>query len=82
MAKDSVFLPMFVEMVKVGEETGEIDTTLLAVAQNYDAEADSRTKTFIGIIQPAMTIIIGGVVFFIVIAMMSLMYSIYGQVKL
>jgi type II secretory pathway component PulF len=35
-----------------------MDATLLAVAQNYDSEADSRTKAFIAVIQPAMTIII------------------------
>ena len=79
MARNPVFLPMMVEMIKVGEETGEMDTTMIAVAQNYDAEADNRTKAFIGVIQPAMTIIIGGVVFIVVLSMMSLMYSIYGQ---
>lgn len=81
MTRNPVFLPMMVEMVKVGEETGEMDTTLMAVAQNYDADADSKTKAFVGVIQPAMTIIIGGVVFVIVLSMMSLMYSIYGQIK-
>jgi len=82
MSRDPIFLPMMVEMVKVGEETGEMDTTLLAVAQNYDAEADGRTRTLVGFIQPAVTLILGGIVFFIVLSMMSLMYSIYGQVKL
>jgi type IV pilus assembly protein PilC len=81
MAKNPVFLPMMVEMVKVGEETGEMDTTLMAVAQNYDADADAKTKAFVAVIQPTMTIVIGGVVFVIVLSMMSLMYSIYGQIK-
>jgi type IV pilus assembly protein PilC len=81
MSENPVFLPMMVEMVKVGEETGEMDSTLMAVAQNYNAEADSRTKAFIGFIQPAITIAIGVVVAFIVLSMLSLMYSIYGQVK-
>lgn len=81
MARNPVFLPMMVEMVKVGEETGEMDSTLMAVAQNYDADADGKTKAFVGVLQPAMTIAIGGVVFVIVLSMMSLMYSIYGQIK-
>ena len=81
MSQNPVFLPMMVEMVKVGEETGEMDTTLMAVAQNYDTDADGKTKAFIGVIQPAMTLIIGGIVFVIVLSMMSLMYSIYGQIK-
>lgn len=81
MVESPVFLPMMVEMVKVGEETGEMDTTLMAVAQNYEAEADGRTKAFVGAIQPTMTLIIGLIVFLIVVSMVSLMYSIYGQIS-
>lgn len=81
MSSNPYFLPMMVEMVKVGEETGELDKTLMTVAHNYDTDADGRTKAMIGVIQPAMTLVIGGVVFFIVIAMVSIMYSIYGQVQ-
>ncbi|MBN1368032.1 MAG: type II secretion system F family protein [Dehalococcoidales bacterium] len=81
MSRNPYFLPMMVEMVKVGEETGELDKTLMTVANNYDTDADGRTKAMIGIIQPAMTLIIGGVVFFIVVSMFSIMYSIYGQVQ-
>lgn len=81
MSRNPLFLPMMVEMVKVGEETGELDKTLMTVARNYDTEADAKTKAFIAVIQPALTLIIGGVVFFIVISMASIMYSIYGQVN-
>ncbi len=81
MARNPLFLPMMVEMVKVGEETGELDKTLMTVARNYDTEADAKTRAMIGVIQPAMTLIIGGVVFFIVVSMFSIMYSIYGQVN-
>ena len=81
MSRNPVFLPMMVEMVKVGEETGEMDSTLMAVAQNYDADADAKTKAFVGVITPTMTIVLGGIVFVIVLSMMSLMYSIYGQIK-
>jgi len=81
MSSNPIFLPMMVEMVKVGEETGEMDSTLMAVAHNYDADADAKTKAFIAVIQPAMTIVLGGIVFVIVLSMMSLMYSIYGQIK-
>ncbi len=81
MSNNPVFLPLMVEMVKVGEETGELDKTLMTVAHNYDTDADGRTKAMIGVIQPTLTLVIGGVVFFIVIAMVSIMYSIYGQVQ-
>jgi type IV pilus assembly protein PilC len=79
MAKNPVFLPMMVQMVKVGEETGSLDATLIAVAQNFEAEASEKTKTLIGMIPPIMTIIIAGFVGLIALSMVSAMYSIYGQ---
>ncbi len=80
MSKNRVFLPMMVQMVKVGEETGNLDVTLLATAQAYDAEADDQTRALVGFIQPAMTLGIGLVVAFITIALLSAMYSVFGQI--
>lgn len=79
MAKNPVFLPMMVQMVKVGEETGSLDTSLIAVAQNYESEAQDKTKSLISMIPPVMTIIIAGIVGLIAVSMVSAMYSIYGQ---
>jgi len=80
MSKNRVFLPMMVQMVRVGEETGNLDVTLLATAQAYDAEADDKTHALVGFIQPAMTLGIGLVVAFITIALLSAMYSVFGQI--
>jgi type IV pilus assembly protein PilC len=79
MAKNHLFLPMMVQMVKVGEESGSLDSSLLAVAQNYESEAQDKTKALIAMIQPIMTIVIAGVVGLIALSMVSAMYSIYGQ---
>ncbi|MCK4862677.1 MAG: type II secretion system F family protein [Dehalococcoidales bacterium] len=79
MAKNPLFLPMMVQMVKVGEETGTLDASLLAVAQNYETEAQDKTKSLIAMIQPIMTVIIAGIVGLIAISMVSAMYSMYGQ---
>ncbi len=79
MAKHAVFLPMLVQMVKVGEETGNLDNTLLAVAQNYETEAEDKTRAFISMIQPVMTIVIGLAVGLMALSMVSAMYSMYGQ---
>lgn len=80
MAKSSLFLPLMVQMVGVGEETGNLDNTLATVAQSYEMESDDRTSAAVGLIQPAMIIIIGLIVGFIAIALVSAMYGIYGQV--
>jgi len=79
MAKDKLFLPMMVQMVKVGEETGSLDTTLMAVAQSYETEAQDKTDSVIRLIQPTMTLFIGLVIGVIALSMVSAMYSMYGQ---
>jgi len=79
MAKNSLFLPMMVQMVRVGEETGNLDTTLLAVARSYEAEAEDKTHSLITLIQPTMTLIIGLIIGLIALSLTSAMYSLYGE---
>jgi type IV pilus assembly protein PilC len=81
MAKRPLFLPLMVQMVGVGEETGNLDNSLNTVAQSYEVEADERTSTAIGFIQPALIIAVAVVVGFIAVSMISAMYSIYHQVS-
>ena len=78
MNKREIFLPLMTQMVKVGEETGNLDNTLDTVADSFEMEAADKTASAVALIQPVMTIIIGLVVGFVVLAMVSAMYSIYG----
>lgn len=80
MSENRLFLAMMVQMVKVGEETGNLDASLQAVAENYESESETKTKSLIALIQPVMTLVIAGVVGLIAISMVSAMYSVYGQV--
>jgi len=79
MAKRELFLPLMVQMVGVGEETGNLDNTLATVAESYEVEADDRTSSAVGLIQPAMIVIIALVIGFIAVSLVSAMYSIYSQ---
>jgi type IV pilus assembly protein PilC len=79
MTKSSIFLPMMVQMVKVGEETGNLDINLSAVAQSYETEVEDRTRSLIALIQPATTLFIGLLIGLIALSLVSAMYSIYGQ---
>ena len=79
MSKRAVFLPLMVQMTGVGEETGNLDNTMTTVAQSYEMEADDRTSNAVGLIQPVVTVVIGAMVGFLAITMMSAMYSVYGQ---
>jgi len=79
MAKRPLFLPLMTQMVRVGEETGHLDNTLDTVADSFEMDSGEKTKSAVALIQPVMTIIIGLLVGFVVLAMISAMYSIYGQ---
>ena len=75
MTKNKIFLPMMVQMVSVGEETGNLDTTLQAVAQSYETEAEDKMRSMIALIQPAMTLGLGLVIGIIAITLFSTIYG-------
>lgn len=79
MSQDPLFLPMLVQMVRIGEETGGLDANLLALAGSYETESQDKTKAIIAMIQPVTTIVIGGIVAFITLSLVQAMYSMYGQ---
>lgn len=79
MSKSPLFLPLMVQMVSVGEETGNLDNTLVTVAESYEMEADDRTTAAVGLIQPVMTVFIGAIIGFIALSLVSAMYSVFGQ---
>lgn len=80
MSRRKIFLPLMVQMIGVGEETGRLDSTLNTVAESYEIDAEDRTKAAVGLIQPVLTIVIGGVILFIAVSLISAMYGIYGQI--
>ncbi len=60
---------MVVNMVDVGEETGELDTMLYKVADTYDEEVAVLTESLMSLMEPLLIIVLGGMVGFIVIAL-------------
>lgn len=58
-----------VNMIDVGEETGELDGMLLKIADNYDEEVDVAVASLVSLLEPLMVVVIGGIVGIIVIAM-------------
>ncbi|MDR0329048.1 MAG: type II secretion system F family protein [Planctomycetaceae bacterium] len=60
---------MVVNMVDVGEETGELDTMLYKVADTYDREVDVATDGLMAMLEPLLVLVLGGMVGFIVIAL-------------
>ena len=64
-----------VNMVDVGEETGDLDKMLIKVADNYDNDVDVLVGSLISILEPVMVVILGVIVGFIVIALFCPMIS-------
>jgi general secretion pathway protein F len=75
MLETDLFPPLAIQMITVGEETGKLDEMLLNVGRSYEKSVRSTIKRFIGFIEPAMILIMGLVVGFIVISMLMAVFS-------
>src|SRR5688572_8280437 len=70
-----------VNMVDVGEETGDLDKMLIKVADNYDSDVDVLVSSLISILEPLMVVVLGLIVGFIVIALFAPMISLIQTVS-
>ncbi len=75
MADNAVFPPMVSHMVKIGEETGELEKMLGKIADFYEDEVDAAIKALTSIIEPLMMIAVGAMVGVIIIAMYLPMFK-------
>ena len=76
VSDSGVFPSLAIEMITVGEETGKLDEMLLKVADNYEKIVRNMVKKFISLLEPAMILVMGLVVGFIVISMLMAIFSI------
>jgi type IV pilus assembly protein PilC len=72
---------MVVNMVDVGEETGELDTMLYKVADTYDDEVAVLTDSLTSLMEPLLIIVLGGIVGFIVIALFMPLISLITKLS-
>jgi len=81
MAVITLFPRLMVEMVVVGENTGTLDSTLATVADFYEQRVDQRVQALISLIEPVLTIVVGLVVIFIALSMITPLYSILKSIQ-
>jgi type IV pilus assembly protein PilC len=81
LIEDPVFPPMVSQMIKVGEETGELDKMLGKIADFYEEEVDASIETLTSIIEPLMMIGVGMMVGVIIISMYLPMFKMLTLVK-
>lgn len=69
LAKYRVFPPMVVQMVEIGDVTGELDTLLSKIADFYEEEVDRAVEALTAMLEPMMMVFLGVVLGFIIVAM-------------
>lgn len=74
------FDPLFVSMIRVGEESGMLSDSLNKMADMYDEQATDATQRMTDAMTPAMTIIIAGIVGFVVISIVQAMFGMYSVI--
>ena len=77
-----LFPPTAVRMMRVGEDTGTLDTQLEVTAHYYEGELDYRLKKLTALFEPTVIVVMGVIVGFVAIAMVSAMYGIFNQVHI
>lgn len=78
LGNDTLYPPLVGEMMAIGEETGELSKMLLRLASFYESEVSAATKDLSTIVEPVLMILIGIVVGFFAISMISPMYNLAG----
>ncbi|MDJ0973065.1 MAG: type II secretion system F family protein [Planctomycetota bacterium] len=69
LGESGIFDDIVVNMIDVGEETGELDKMLIRVADNYDEEVDVAVGALVSVIEPILIVFMGGAVFLIVLGL-------------
>jgi type II secretory pathway component PulF len=75
---ESGYMPLFVQMMRVGENSGTLDDILLEMTDYHDELLQQAITTLVGMIAPAMTIFVGGVIGFVYAAFLVAMFSAAG----
>ena len=76
-----MFPPLVIRMLKVGEATGSLDKALLNVSYFYDRDVKYSTKKIQVMIEPAMTIILGALLGWVMLSVLSPIYDLIGKVQ-
>ena len=81
LASKKVFPELSINMLMVGEETGNMDAMLSKVADFYEDEVSSTAKMLTSLIEPFMIVFVGGIVASILVAMYLPMFSVFDKIR-
>ena len=81
LIRQKVLPDMALNMLAIGEETGEMDKMLSKVADFYEDEVGAMVKALTSMLEPAMIVVVGGIVGSILLAMYLPMFTVFDQIK-
>jgi type IV pilus assembly protein PilC len=81
LAKEKVFPSMAVQMMSVGEETGELDSMLAKVADFYEIEVELAVKGLTSLLEPIMITVLGGLVGTILLSMYLPLFTVFDLIQ-
>ncbi|MFH1941378.1 MAG: type II secretion system F family protein [bacterium] len=81
MKKFSLFPPMVVQMISIGEQSGSLDDMLGSVAGHYDVEVEHAIKGLTSMIEPILTVVLGGAVVVMAFGIFLPMWDLVGAIQ-
>ena len=81
LSQHSVFPPMVVQMMSVGEDTGQMDEMLHKISEFYDQEVEATTEALTSLIEPLMIAFLGGIVGAMIIAMYMPIFKVFDLIQ-
>jgi type IV pilus assembly protein PilC len=81
LAEHSIFPPMVVQMIAVGEETGAVDTMLDKISDFFDQEIEALVNTLTSLLEPLLIVVLGGAVGSMVISLYMPLFNIIKLIK-
>ena len=76
-----VFPSMVVNMIDVGEETGQLDQMLNKVADIYDQEVEVAVEAMLTLMEPIIIVVLGGIIGFIVVSLYLPIFTLGDQIN-
>jgi type IV pilus assembly protein PilC len=77
-----LFPPLVVRMIRVGESSGALDKALLNISYFYDRDVNDAMQKMLKMIEPALTVILGGILAFIMFSVLGPVYDSFSKLKI
>ena len=82
LQQTGIFPPLVVRMIRVGEQSGDLEKSLLNVSYFYKREVDESVEKLQSMIEPTMTVVMGAIIAWIMLAVMGPIYDLMATLDI